>query len=163
MGDHNPETMLGQDDNQPPSVLSDGGIDFEYQAIGANPEVTLQPGETLIVYHPHSHYPTRIIPTEELHNPRERTARCDIESPKASYAPFPTRVDFEQAEIFVNGNFSDKQIDAQLKFERQNGMGLEVKSARGMHKILARGVEENLPGDSMVCSVHSAIGISCFS
>jgi hypothetical protein len=43
----------------------------------------------------------RIIPTTELHDPSERATRHDIGKPEDSYALFPTRADFEQAETFA--------------------------------------------------------------
>ena len=55
----------------------------------------------------------RIVPTAELYSPTERAVRHDIEKPEDSYAPFPTRADFKQAEIFVNYNSSDKLFNEQ--------------------------------------------------
>lgn len=104
----------------------------------------------------------RIIPTVELHGPRERTVRQDIKSRKASYAPFPTRADFEQAEIFVNNNCSNKFVNTQLKFQHRNGMGLKVKSSRKMHELLGRGVEEEFTDDSKVVS-SVRVKITCSS
>ena len=56
----------------------------------------------------------RIVPTAELHSPSERAVRNDMKNPEDSYAPFPTRADFEQAELFVNNNNSDKFIDSDI-------------------------------------------------
>ena len=140
-----------------PGSPSGANTPHELPLTGASPAVTLQPGETLIVYHPYSQYPMHITPTAELHGPIERTAWHDIKTPGASYTPFPTRADFEQAELFVNSNISNKYIDAQLKLAQNNGMRLKVKTLRKMHKLLAHGVEEDLVDDSKVGSVHSAI------
>lgn len=136
MGEAYAETTPGHSNNPPPD--SSNGLDTPL-SIGANTTVTLQPGETLVIYHPHSRCPMRIVPTAELHSTSERAIRHDIKKPEDSYAPFPTRADFEQAELFVNNNCSDKLVNSQLKFGRQNGMNLEVKTARKMHELLARG------------------------
>ena len=135
--------------------------DINPPSIGANQMVTLKPGETLILYHPHSQCPMRIIPTVDLHGPTERTIRHDIRRLEDSYAPFPTRADFEQTEIFINDGCSDKHIDKQLKFQRRNGMALQMKTAREMHALLARGVGEDVD-DSMVGSIYSALEILHF-
>ncbi|KAF9784788.1 hypothetical protein BJ322DRAFT_1109498 [Thelephora terrestris] len=131
----------GLDDPPPNSIAEPSPIDV-------GPKITLQPGETLVVSHPHSRCPARIISTAELHGPHEPNILHNITSPQASYTPFPTRADFEQAEIFINNNVSNKLIDTQLKFERRYGMGLKVKSSREMHKLLAHGVEEEFTDDS---------------
>ena len=124
--------------------------------------VALQPGETLIVYHPHSWCPTCVVPTAELHSPIERAARQDIVEPEDCYAPFPTRADFEQAELFINNNCSDGLINSQLKLARQNGMRLEVKTAREMHKLLACGAGVDADG-SQVRRIHFTKKPSCLS
>ena len=154
-----PHTILGHSDNPPSSSSS-----TQPPLSGVSPAVALQPGETLIVYHPHSQCPMRVVPTTELHGPSEHTIQHKTETPKASFAPFPTRADFEQAEIFVNNNCSNKHINAQLKFARNNGMHLEVKNSRQMHELLARGTEEDLTNDSMkVGRVCSTMEITCYS
>jgi len=133
---------------------------YEPPSIGVDPkEVVLQPGETLIVYHPHSRCPIRIVSTAELYGPTERGVRDDIKKPEDSYAPFPTRADFEQAEIFANHNSSDKLINDELKFVCRNGLSLKVKTARKMHELLARGVGEDTD-DSRVGPIQPAIKIS---
>lgn len=95
----------------------------------------------------------RVIPTAELHGPSQRVVRQDVWKPEDSYAPFPTRADFEQAEVFVNNNCSDKLINSQLKLAHRHGMRLEVRTARQMHKLLALGVGEDTD-DSHVRPVH---------
>ena len=138
------ETAWEHSDDPPPSSPNSLDVGHEPPSIGVDPTgVNLQPGETLIVYHPHSWCPMRIVPTAELHGPRERTIRHDVRKPEDSYAPFPTRADFEQAELFVNNNFSDGVINEQLKLAHQHGMRLEVKTARKMHELLARGFGED--------------------
>jgi hypothetical protein len=92
----------------------------------------------------------RVVPTAELHAPCGCTVRQDIKTAKASYAPFHTRADFKQAEIFINNNFSNKAINDQLRFQRQNGFKLGMKTSRDMHKLLALGIEEDLTDNSKV-------------
>lgn len=144
-----PQTILG---NGPPPGSS-CSVAVTHNPPLTAPAVPLQFGETLVVPHPHSQSPMRIVPTTKLHSPYERTVLHNIKTAEASYAPFPTRADFEQAEIFVNNNCSNKLIDDQLKFSRQNGMHINMKSSHEMHKLLARGVEEDITNDSKVGSV----------
>ena len=118
----------------------------------ARPQVTLQPGETLVLYHPHSQCPRRVFPTVDLHTPCQHMTWRDIETAKASYAPLPTRADFEQAEIFIIINCSNKLIDDQLRFQCQNGLKLGMKTSHDMHKLLALSIEEDLTDDSKVGS-----------
>jgi len=125
----------------------------EPPSTGVNPTVALHPGETLIIYHPHSQCPMRIVPTTELHGPSERAVQHNIEREEDSYSPFPTRADFEQAELFVNHDCSDKLIDNQLTLAHRNGMRLEVKTSRKMHELLARGAGEKVD-DYKACFVH---------
>ena len=137
-------------------------VDHEPPPIGVDPTgVVLQPGETLVVYHPHSQRPTRIVPTAELHGPREHIIWHTIK-PEDSYAPFPTKADFEQAEFFINNNCSDGYINGQLGLSHKRGTCLKVKTAREMHELLAHGFGENTD-DSRVGSICSAIKISYFS
>jgi len=129
----------------------------EPPSIGVDPtEVVLQPGETLVVYHPHSRCSTHIVPTAKLYSPTEHTVRHDIKKPEDSYAPFPTRADFEQAEIFVNNNCSNKLINEQLKFVCRNGVRLKVKTARKMHELLAGRAGEDTD-DSRVGPLQSTV------
>ena len=130
----------------------------EPPSMWTNPAATpLQPGETLIVYHPHSKFPMHITPTTDLHSQSEDTTRCDTETQKASCAPFPTRADFNQAAIFINNNCSDKFINTQLKFLRDNGMCLKVKNACQMHKLLVCGTEDDSIGNLKVCFIQFTV------
>ena len=157
--DHS-ETTRGHSDNPPSGSANSPDMAHEPPSIGADlTEVVLQPGETLVVYHPHSWCLTRIIPTAELHGLTKRAIRCDIKKPEDSYAPFPTRADFEQVELFVNNNCSNKLINDQLKFMCQNGMRLKVKTARKMHELLAGSVGEDTD-NSQVGPVHSTTRVS---
>jgi len=154
------QTIEENRSGSPPGSSSSVDTTHEPPSIGVNSTVALQPGETLIIYHPHSQCPMRIVPTAELHSPSERAVRHDIKTSEASHAPFPTRADFEQAEIFVNNNCSNKFIDAQLKFECRNGMRLTMKTSRKMHELLARGAEDDSTDDSKVSSNRSVAGLS---
>jgi len=156
------ETTWGHGDDSPPG--SPNGIDVGHEppSIGVDPTgVVLQPGETLVVSHPHSRCPIRVVPTAELHSPSKHIIQRTIGKPEDSYAPFPTRADFEQAEIFVNNNSSDRHINDhhQLKFSHRTGTCLKVKTAREMHELLAHGFGEDTD-DSRVGSVHSVIKVS---
>ena len=53
--------------------------------------------------------------------------------------PFRTRLDFEQAELFLCTNASNPYIDSQLKLIHAgapSGHGITLKSAREFHTIL---------------------------
>ena len=150
MNNFHPKTSPGSCHDLPPDPASDSDVTGEPSSTDVDPGVTIQHGETLIVYHPHSRCPMRIVPTAELHSPHKHTVRHDIKTQQASYAPFPTRADFEQAEIFINNNCSDKYINTQLKFECRNGMDLKVKSSCEMHKLLTHSVEEDVADESKV-------------
>jgi hypothetical protein len=52
--------------------------------------------------------------------------------------PFPSRADFEQAELFLRFDVSDPQIDAQLKLNCPLGHSVTMESAREFHRILAQ-------------------------
>jgi hypothetical protein len=69
------------------------GSATEYEQLGP---VTL--GQTLVVYHPFSGQSPEIIDTAHLAWTREPDVCPPSEEP---YAPFKTRTDFEQAEIFI--------------------------------------------------------------
>ena len=144
------------DDNTPSPTPPDGVDPIpELPSIGVERSFAPKPGETLVMYHPHSQRPMRVAPTADPHGPTERTHRHDIRKSEDSYAPFPSRADFEQAEIFINDGCSDEHIDKQLKFQRENGPHLKVKTAREMHRLLALGVGEDVD-DSRVGSIHPA-------
>ena len=143
--------------DMPPGSPNSLNMTHEPPSIGVDlTEVVLQPGETLIVYHPHSWCPMRVVPTAELYSPTERAIRNDIKNPEDTYAPFPTKADFKQAEIFIDNNCSDRLINDQLKFVRRNGIKLKVKTARKMHELLAGGVGEDTD-DSQVGPIQSTI------
>jgi hypothetical protein len=158
MEEDHPGTISENSNSPPPGFSSNLEATHELPLTGVNPDVALQPGETLIIHHPHSQCPMHIIPTVELHS--HHTTRHDVKMPEASYAPFPTRADFEQAEIFVNNNCSNGLIDTQLKFANRNGMHLNISSSRQMHKLLAHGVEEGLTNDSKVGAVRYTVDVS---
>lgn len=61
----------------------------------------LQLGQTLVIYHPHSHQPPEIIKTAELTLPREPQHSL---LPAKPWAPFTSCDDFEQAELFIKHN-----------------------------------------------------------
>ena len=99
----------------------------------------ITPGQTLIVYHPFSGQPPEIVDTAHLAWTREPDICPPAEEP---YAPFKTRTDFEQAEIFIRHNFADTAINDQLQLNQRVSQTTDqgahtMKNAREMHKILA--------------------------
>ena len=121
----------------PPGTCHDRlgiGTAPEYDGLGP-----LQPGQTLIVYHPFAQHPSEIINTMDLMSTREPDFYPPSEEP---YAPFKTRADFEQAEIFIHHNCTNTLINDQLRLNNRapnaGGPGAQtMKNAREMHKILA--------------------------
>ena len=111
------------------------GSAAEYEGLGP-----VAPGQTLIVYHPFSGQPPEIVDTAHLAWTREPDICPPSEEP---YAPFKTRADFEQAEIFIRHNCADTMINDQLRLNQEVSQAREqdthaMKNAREMHKILAQ-------------------------
>src|ERR1700679_1700520 len=112
-------------------------------------------GETLIVYHPHTGFLPKVVPTREL-AALSRSPELGLEdlfgssnsSSRPPYFPFKTLADFEQTELFVRRDHTDGEIDDQLGLWRRHapaGTGVTLKNAREMHQCLqAAGVEEDL-------------------
>ena len=117
--------------------------------IGTTPEDqwsdTLQPGQTLVIYHPFAEHPPAVIDTAKLTLAREPDTSPPSEEP---YAPFSTRADFEQAEIFIRYNCTNSMIDDQLRLNQKTSQAggphmWTMKNAREMHKILAEAGEHH--------------------
>jgi len=102
-------------------------------------QTPLQPGKTLIIYHPHAQHPPEIVDTATLSLTREPQPFLST----MPWAPFASRGDFEQAELFIKHNCTNGLINDQLHLNRKrdlHGHGLDdpplMKNAREMHKIL---------------------------
>ena len=101
---------------------------------------TLQLGQTLIVYHPFAQHPPEIVDTANLMFTREPDLCPPSEEP---HAPFETRADFEQAEVFIHHNCTNTMINDQLRLNQTlsqaGGAGVQtMKNAREMHATLAQ-------------------------
>ena len=100
----------------------------------------LQPGQTLIVYHQFAQHPPEIVNTADL----IQTQEPDFCPPsKEPYAPFKTRADFEQVEIFIHHNSTNTMINDQLHLNQRLSQASEssvhtMKNTREMHNILAQ-------------------------
>lgn len=106
------------------------GTTPEYEELGS-----LQPGQTLIIYHPFAEHPPEIVNTANLTWTREFDLSPPLEEP---WAPFKTRADFEQAELFLRYNCADSMINNQLQLNQRASPSVHtVKNAHEMHKILA--------------------------
>ena len=125
----------------PPSRTKDDfGIGIAPDLEGLEP---LQLGQTLVVYHPFAGRHPEIVKTVELMQLQESNIPPSPESPVEPYAPFKTRADFEQAEIFVRHNCTDTMINDQLRLNQQVSEASEqgvytMKNAHEMHKTLAQ-------------------------
>lgn len=118
------------------------GAPHDRLGIGTAPDYNgpLQPGQTLIIYHQFAQHPPEIIDTANLMSMREPDFYPPSEEP---YAPFKTRTDFEQAEIFIRHNCTNTMINDQLRLNQKvysaGEPGVQtMKNAREMHNILAR-------------------------
>lgn len=130
----------------------------------------LPPRKTLVVYHPHSKLPPKVIDTGPLQHPASPGMLLDgmfDDEDDPPYFPFRTLGDFEQTEFFVKNNFSDRQINKQLQLLTNHtrppypGGGISLSSACEMHKLLlkaCKGCEQ--PEASCYCyhSVHPLTG-----
>ena len=106
-----------------------------YQGLGS-----LQPGQTLIVYHPFAEHLPEIVNTADLMLTREPDIPPPSEEP---WAPFKTWTDFEQAKIFLHHNCTDTMINDQLQLNQRvfqaGGSGIQtMKNAHEMHQTLSQ-------------------------
>ena len=119
-------------------------------------QTPLQLGQTLIIYHPHAQQPPEIVDTTSLALTREPKP---LPSPISPWAPFASRNDFEQAELFIKHNCTNGLINDQLQLNQKQeshhhhlGNLPLMKNARDLHKILKE-AESNLDM-SPVCSIY---------
>ena len=115
--------------------------------IGTIPEYeglnTLQPSQTLVIYHPFAQHPPEVIDTAKLTLTWESSLPPPSEDP---YTLFSTCDDFEQAEIFICHNCTNMMINNQLQLNQKAPQAGEqcpqsMKNACEMHKILAEAGE----------------------
>ena len=76
--------------------------------------------------------------------------------PDKPWAPFKTRFDFEQAELFLHHNCPDTMINSQLQLnQRVSQDAWTMKTARGMHKILAEAAQhQDTSSVSILCELY---------
>ena len=103
-------------------------------------QTPLPPGKTLILYHPHAQYPPEIIDTATLSLAREPQPFTFSSEP---WAPFASRDDFEQAELFIKHHCTNRLINDQLRLNQRRDSSNHdlqhppsMKNAREMHQIL---------------------------
>lgn len=161
MLEHNPFSLDPSLETTPPPSrpIDEFGIGTapEYEGLGP-----LALGQTLVVYHPFSEHPAEIVDTECLAWTREPDICLPSEEP---HAPFKTRADFEQAEIFICHNCTDSMINDQLRLNQRVSQagkdGHTMKNAREMHKILAQAGQYQ--DTSSVSLLQPIVVISWFS
>jgi hypothetical protein len=100
----------------------------------------LRLGKTLIIYHPHAQRPPEIVDTATLSLTREPQ---QTPLPTMPWAPFTSRDDFEQAELFIKHNCTNRLINDQLHLnQKQDSCDHHpdslppMKNTRDLHKIL---------------------------
>ena len=115
----------------------DTGNHSDFEALIQTP---LEPGKTLIIYHPHAQHPPEITDTAVLSLTREPQPPP---LPTVPWAPFSSRDDFEQAELFIKHNCSNRLINDQLRLNQKQDScdhhphnPLSMRNARDLHKVL---------------------------
>jgi len=128
---------LGDADAAVSSKISDSGCHPDHEALLQNP---LPPGKTLILYHPHAQHPPEIVDTATLSLAREPRPFFFTSDP---WAPFASRDDFEQAELFIKHHCTNSLINDQLRLNQRHDSSTydpqhppPMKNAREMHRIL---------------------------
>ena len=128
------------------SSSHDGGDGGDLPDIEALIQTPLQPGKTLIIYHPHAQHPPEVIDTDTLSLAREPQTSLPPSDP---WAPFTSRDDFEQAELFVKHHCTNRMINDQLllnqkrDFRNRDPSDLpSMRNAREMHKTLDEAVSD---------------------
>jgi len=136
-----PNTMIGN------ATQHDTGSSTHNNSDPGNPsnlevliQTPLQLGKTLIIYHPHAQHPPEIVDTATLSLAREPQPSPSHTMP---WAPFTSRDDFEQAELFIKHNCTNRLINDQLFLNQKRGLHNHgpddlpsMKNAREMHRIL---------------------------
>lgn len=126
---HNSHTVIGNNTpysihcNTPPNVDATTSSNAYDDGDASNPpdvevfvQTPLQLGKTLIVYHPHAQHPPEIVDTTTL------SLTCEPQSsflPEEPWAPFKSHGDFEQAELFVKHNCTNRLINDQLHLNQK--------------------------------------------
>ena len=103
-------------------------------------QTPLQPGKTLIIYHPHAQHPPEIVDTATLLLARKLQSSLSSTTP---WAPFSSRDEFEQAELFIKHNCTNGLINDQLHLNQKRDSHHSgpdhppsMKNVREMHRIL---------------------------
>lgn len=136
-----------------PSDSSDGDDGNNLEALIETP---LQLGQTLIIYHPHAQHPPDIVDTTTLSLTHKPQSPSFLTTP---WAPFASRDDFEQAELFIKHNCTNQLINDQLHLNQKgdshdhhpDNLPL-MKNARDLHRILEEA--ESCLDISSVSQVH---------
>jgi len=132
---------------QPPPSNEPKGADGATQSTISPP---LPPRKTLIVYHLHSKLPPKIVDTNSLPHPPPTNLQLNSLVDSRGNPPywlFQTLGNFEQAEFFVENNFSDGQINRQLQLLKDHtkpqyhGGSISLLSVHEMHKLLREALE----------------------
>lgn len=125
---------------------------------GSNTPPQLEEGEIWVEYHPLSGKKPKVIRPAEIHD-HPVTLPTEPHDPRTpAWYPFRTRLDFEQAELFIRFGCTDSYMDDQLKLIKSgssSGHQITLKSSKEVHETLGRvPVIENLPRVSprLVCS-----------
>jgi len=134
----------------------DGGDTGVSAGLNALIQTPLQPGKTLIIYHPHAQHPPDIVDTTALSQTREPQPFLPLEQP---WAPFGSCDDFEQAELFIKHNCTNRLINDQLCLNQKQyshdhpGDPPLMKNAREMHRVLEEaGSEFDVSSVCWICS-----------
>lgn len=143
-GDATPHGIGGSALYDVDEAMSSGGGDSDdadnhgdFKALIQTP---LEPGKTLIIYHPHAQHQPEITTTATLSLTREPQP---APLPATPWAPFSSRDDFEQAELFIKHGCSNRLINDQLNLNQKRDScdchpdnPPPMRNARDLHRVL---------------------------
>ena len=120
------------------AIASTSQIYISAPSIATQPE-HLGDGEIWVEYHPASGKAPEIFRPEDHQPPPVALPSHPFDKNMPPWHPFRTRLDFEQAELFLRTNASNPYIDSQLKLIHAGSPsdhGITLKSAKELHTIL---------------------------
>ncbi|KAF7796306.1 hypothetical protein EIP86_007483 [Pleurotus ostreatoroseus] len=150
------EPIFPDPTSEGPSNAADSDVDMQEQPFYDDSEpqdqfdpytYPLEPGQTLVVPHPHAGILPYTVPTvippsgqSQLLDQENTVGRSGSLPP---WHPFPSLEDFEQTEIFVDGNAPDPRVNKQLSLihRASSGSKISLKNAVEMHAVLAKAAD----------------------
>ncbi len=143
---------MHEDEHMEPS---DGDMDL--QDVFDPYTFPLQRGETLVVPHAHAGIAPYTIPTTSSSSSSGTHPTAGVRQQFPPWHPFPSLVDFEQTEHFVERNTPDPAVNKQLEISRKgaNSSKMTIQNARDMHMVLEEAIEFDDLGEVSNCSTSN--------